>query len=83
MNSIAVVVALPDGRGRGACVAGAVVAGFGAGGWAGAGAGVCIKVISKRATIDLEWYYRRITSGEYASPARRRGSAPSRCHKMA
>ena len=39
MNSSAVVVALPDGRGRGACAAGAGAAGFGGGGCAGGVAG--------------------------------------------
>lgn len=50
MNSSAVVVALPDGRGRGAGVAAAGAAG-GAGGFAVGGAGTCSKANSKRATM--------------------------------
>lgn len=55
MKSNAVVVAPPEGRGRGACVAGAVVAGgVGGGVFAGGGCVACNKVISRRATIFFD-----------------------------
>jgi hypothetical protein len=60
MNSIAVVDALPEGRGRGAAgfAAGgcAGAAAFGAGGCAGAGAGACNKVNSRSPNIKRCYY---------------------------